>query len=86
MSRDKKLRDDTLQEVRQTMADVFDLDDLEAVGEATTAEEVEGWDSLSHVRLIVALERRFGVKFSNAEIEGLKNVGALVHLIDSKLG
>jgi acyl carrier protein len=77
---------ETLAQVRDTMADVFDLDDLDTVGVATTADDVEEWDSLSHVRLIVALERKFRVKFSNAEIESLKNVGDLVHLIDSKIG
>ncbi len=48
-----------LAEVTAIMEDVFDLDDL-TVTEATTAEDIEEWDSLSHIRLIVAIERRFG--------------------------
>jgi acyl carrier protein len=52
-----------------------------AVTPATTAEEVDGWDSVNHVVLVVAIERRFGVKFKTAEIEMLKNVGDLIRLI-----
>ena len=67
------------------MRDVFDDDDLE-ISLATTAEEVEDWDSLSHIRLIVAVERKFGFKFKNSEIEALKNVGELVNLVETKVG
>lgn len=72
-----------LTELREIMIDVFDVDDLQ-ITPATTAEDVEEWDSLSHVRLVVAVERRFGIKFKNAEIEGLKTVGDLVNLIEAK--
>jgi acyl carrier protein len=72
-----------LAELREIMIDVFDIDELE-VTEATTAEDVEEWDSLSHVRLVVAVERKFGFKFKNSEIESLKTVGDLVGLIQAK--
>ena len=65
------------------MIDVFDVDDLEVTPQ-TTAEDVEEWDSLSHVRLVVAVERHFGLKFKNSEIEGLKTVGDLARLIDAR--
>ena len=74
----------TFETVRQTMEDVFDRDDL-VISPSTTAKDVDGWDSLSHVRLIVALERKFKIKFKNSEIEGLMNVGDLVRAIDAKL-
>jgi len=67
------------------MSDTFDVDDLTVTRE-TTAADIEEWDSLSHIRLIVAIERAFGVKFSNAEIERLRNVGELVDTIASKTG
>lgn len=73
----------TLETVQQIMEDVFDVDDL-SVTTSTTAEDIEEWDSLSHIRLIVAIERKFGIKFKNAEIEGLMNVGDLVRVIDTK--
>jgi acyl carrier protein len=75
----------TLESVRLVMIDVFDLDDLVLTPE-TTADDVEEWDSLSHIRLVVALERRFKIKFKNSELEGLMNVGDLVKVIDSKTG
>jgi acyl carrier protein len=73
----------TLESVQETMADVLDLDDLKITA-ATSAKDIEEWDSLSHVRLIVAIERKFGIKFKNSEIESLMNVGDLVRLIDER--
>ena len=49
-----------------------------------TANDVEGWDSLSHVVLILAIENRFKIKFNNKELLTLKNVGDLLHSIESK--
>jgi acyl carrier protein len=75
--------ENTLELVRETLIDVLDLDDLE-ITTATTAEDIEEWDSLSHVRLIVAIERRFGIRFQNSEIGSLMNVGDLVRLIEAR--
>jgi acyl carrier protein len=75
--------DQILPQVRALMEDVFDIDDL-SVTPATTAEDIEEWDSLSHIRLIVAVERKFKIKFKTADIEGLKNVGDLVNMIGAK--
>lgn len=72
-----------LESLREIMIDVFDLDDL-VLTPATTADDIEEWDSLSHVRLVVAVERKFGFKFTNSEIESLKTVGDLVSLIQTK--
>jgi acyl carrier protein len=71
--------------IRDIMADVLDID-ADDIEPATTAADVEEWDSLSHIRLMVAIERRFGIAFENAEIAGLKNVGELVALIEAKGG
>ena len=78
-------RAEILSQITDIMRDVFDEDDLE-VSEETSAEDVEEWDSLSHVRLIVAIERKFGFKFKNSEIESLKNVGDLVNMVETKAG
>jgi acyl carrier protein len=75
----------TLEQVRLVMEDVFEIDDLQLTP-ATTAADLEEWDSLSHIRLIVALERRLKIKFKNSELEGLMNVGDLVKVIDGKIG
>ena len=77
--------DNVLVSLREIMVDVFDNDDLE-IDASTSADDVEEWDSLSHIRLIVAVERKFGVKFKNSEIESLKNVGDLATLIEAKAG
>jgi acyl carrier protein len=63
--------------------DVFD-DDTIQVTPTLTADDVDEWDSLSHIRLVVAIEKKFGLKFSAAEVARLKNVGEFVALIESK--
>lgn len=42
-----------------------------------TADDIEAWDSMSHIMLIYAIEEEFGIKFSTRDIEGMENVGAL---------
>ena len=63
--------------------DVFD-DDTIVVTPELTAADVDEWDSLRHIRLVAAVEKKFGLSFSAAEIGRLKNVGQLVTLIESK--
>jgi acyl carrier protein len=50
-----------------------------------TAEDVEGWDSMNHIFIVVEIEKRFGVKFQAAEMEELKNVGELAALVREKV-
>lgn len=66
------------------LIDVLDLDEV-SITEATTAKDVEGWDSLSHIRLMVAIEQRLRIKFSTGEIERMNNVGDMVKAIELKL-
>lgn len=66
------------------LRDVFDDDSL-VVHDKLTADDVDGWDSLNHIRLIVSVERAFGLKFSASETGKLKNVGEFVQLIQTKL-
>ena len=54
--------------------------------ESTTASEVPGWDSLSHVRVLAAVEREFSVRFRSLEVIRLKNVGDLQALVRRKSG
>jgi acyl carrier protein len=72
----------TLQEV---FRDVFDDEDI-TLTPSTTAKDVEGWDSLNHVNLVVAVEKKFKIKFTTKEVTGLPNVGEFVQLIERKLG
>lgn len=51
----------------------------------TTADDVEGWDSSSHINILLAVEERFGIRMTSREIERLRSVGSLAELIESKL-
>lgn len=62
---------------------VFDEDSIELTPELT-AKDVDGWDSLTHIRLILTVEKAFKVKFSTSEIGKLERVGDLVALIKSR--
>jgi acyl carrier protein len=55
------------------------------VGETTTADDVDGWDSIAHVSLIVAVEKAFNVRFTTKEVKALANVGDFVRLIERRL-
>jgi acyl carrier protein len=78
------MTDVSLEKMQEIIVDTFDLDDL-TVTRDTTAADIEEWDSLSHIRLIVAIERQFRIKFTNAEIESLANVGELMDTIEAKV-
>jgi acyl carrier protein len=65
---------------RQVLAD-----DTINLTPTTTADDVEDWDSMNHIFIVVEIEKRFGVKFQAAEMEELKNVGELAHLVRQKL-
>ena len=67
----------------QVFADVFDQDSIEVTPELS-AKDVDGWDSLTHIRLILTIEKAFKVRFSTSEIGKLANVGDLVTLIKAR--
>lgn len=62
---------------------VFDDDSIEVTPELS-AKDVDGWDSLTHIRLLLTVEKAFKVKFSTSEIGKLENVGSLVALIKAR--
>jgi acyl carrier protein len=74
----------TIDIVTEIFRDILDEEDLVLAPE-TTAEDVEAWDSLTHVQLMVAIEKRFGIKFTSREISGFQNVGELLAAIENKL-
>jgi acyl carrier protein len=71
----------TLEQLNQIFRRVFDDPSLEIHAE-TTASDVPGWDSLSHVNLILTVEQTFGIKFTNKELLSLQNVGDLVSCVE----
>jgi acyl carrier protein len=77
-------RDQIVVEVMQIIRDVLELPEL-LITDATSAEDIEQWDSFNQVNIVVAVEAKFGIKFRTAEIESLRNVGSLVTLVAEKL-
>lgn len=74
---------DILKKVNDIFIDV--LDDEEIVIDATTtADDVDEWDSLTHIQLIVAIEKSFGLRFTSQEIQSWKNVGEMLDCIENK--
>jgi len=74
---------EVLEELSPIFKNVFDDDNL-IVSPSTKASDIIGWDSLAHIRLIVAIEKNYGIKFSAAEISEIENVGQMVKLILTK--
>jgi acyl carrier protein len=74
---------ETLDRLNDVFREVFEDDELRVFPE-TTAQDVEGWDSLMHVTLIIRVEKAFGIRCSSSEIAGLKDVGELVALIERR--
>ena len=77
-------RNDIMKRVEEIFREELELDDLVLTDE-TTADDVEEWDSLSHVQLVVAMEKAFSIKFSSREILSWDNVGDLVDCIQGKI-
>ena len=73
-----------LDRLQPLFRDVLDNPSLQVTRESN-GNNVPGWDSLAHITLVAETEREFGVRFALGELEGLKNVGDMVDLIESKL-
>ena len=77
--------DEISAELTDIFRDVFG-DDRLIVTRATRAADVPGWDSLTHVTLVLEVERAFGVRFSSREVAMLQNAGELQDLVTARLG
>ena len=70
--------------LQSVFAEVFD-DDSIVVGPELTADQVDEWDSLSHIRLVISVEQEFGIKFPTTGVMDLKNVGELADLLENEI-
>jgi acyl carrier protein len=77
-------KQEILVEVQEIFRDVLDNEDI-VLTEETTANDIEEWDSLTHIQLIVAEEKHFKIKFQSKEILAWKNVGEMLDSIQAKL-
>ena len=75
---------EVLQKLNEIFRDLFDLPDLE-LAYSMSADDIDEWDSVNHVMLVVQIEREFKIRFHTAEVEEMKNVGDLVELVLGKL-
>lgn len=73
-----------LDRLNEIFCEVFDDGDIKIAPEMT-ANDIDGWDSLSHVNLIVTVETKFNIRFSQKELLTFKNVGDLLNSISSKI-
>jgi len=73
-------RESIIEATTEIFCDIFD-DDSIIVTESTVADDIEDWDSLEHINLVLALEQRFNLKFSMDEVIGMKNVGDMVDIV-----
>lgn len=73
-----------MESLTEVFREVFADDSIQLAAD-TTADDIEGWDSLSHVNLIIAVEMKFGIEFSQKEIRSFSNVGELAACVEGKL-
>ena len=74
---------DTYKKLTKVFREVFDDDSIELTPE-TTANDIDDWDSIEHINLISAVEDEFGMRFQMREFSGMKNVGEMVQIIESR--
>lgn len=77
-------REHIFEKLTAVFRDVFDDEDI-SIGDGTTAADIEGWDSLSHIMLLSAVEDEFNIKFDMKAVHSLKNVGEMADLIGKLL-
>lgn len=69
--------------LKQILRDIFEDDALDVTAD-TSADDVEGWDSVAHISLVFAIEEEFGFQFTSGELESMRNVGDLQDVITRK--
>jgi len=77
-------KQEILQKINEVFIDNLDNDNI-VLTESTTADDIEEWDSLTHVQLVVAVEKKFKIRFNAKEIQSWKNVGEMIDSIQAKL-
>lgn len=77
-------KEEIFKQLDEVFQDVFDDESIH-VNESTTADDIEDWDSLEHINLVVAIENNFGIKFTMNEVTSMKNVGEMVDILSERI-
>ena len=77
-------REKIFEKLNDVFRDVFDDEEI-TVNDTTTADDIEDWDSLEHINLLVAVENAFGMKFNMGEVNTMKNVGEMADIIADRI-
>ncbi|MEJ6979554.1 acyl carrier protein [Pedobacter sp. P351] len=76
-------RNEILKQVNDIFTETLENDEV-VIGEDTTANDVDDWDSLTHIQLVVAIEKHFNIRFTSKEIQSWNNVGEMLDCIEIK--
>lgn len=76
-------RIDILGAINEIFVETLDNEEIK-INESTTADDVEDWDSLTHIQLVVAVEKKFKIRFTSKEIQSWANVGEMINCIQEK--
>ncbi len=74
-----------LEQINEIFADILDNEEV-VIEEKTQANDVEEWDSLTHIQLVVAVEKNFNIRFASKEIQSWNDVGEMMNCIQEKTG
>lgn len=77
-------RKEVFEKLNEIFEDVLDLDETPNLTDATSSNDIEEWDSLAQIQLVVAIEKKFSIKFTSKEMMSWNNVGEMVDTILSK--
>ena len=80
----KSKRDEIRSVLNELFRETFDDDSIE-ISDETTAEDIDQWDSLMHITLVVAMEKQFGFQLNAEEVGQLKNVGEMLDILEHRL-
>ncbi len=76
-------RESIKRRLNEIFQDVFEDDRIE-ISDETTAKDIDEWDSLTHVILVVAIEKEFGLRLNAAEVGKIENVGAMIDILEKR--
>jgi acyl carrier protein len=71
------------EKLQSIFIDVFDDEDL-TISNSTNSDDIEEWDSLNHISLVLSIEKCFNIRFMTGEVQSLKNVGEMIELLEKK--